>query len=69
MCITIAVINGNTWTQVSHINNEDLTDLEFIDENIAFIKAKNKIRKSTDGGLNWTDLTTPPPQNQICSFL
>ena len=50
---------GETWSQIIHSNSDYLFDIKFIDENNAFMRAGNLIRKSTDGGMSWTDISLP----------
>jgi photosystem II stability/assembly factor-like uncharacterized protein len=50
---------GTSWTQVTHVNGEDLSEPKFIDENVMLMVTPTSIRKSTNGGLNWTNFPLP----------
>lgn len=59
---------GFNWTQVTHTNNYDLSEMAFMNENVVYVQAFNTIRKSTNGGLSWITLNTPPPQIKSVFF-
>jgi photosystem II stability/assembly factor-like uncharacterized protein len=50
---------GATWISVAHINSDDLSHPKFINEDVVFLKAEYTLRKSTNGGMNWTTVSTP----------
>jgi photosystem II stability/assembly factor-like uncharacterized protein len=51
---------GATWMPVNHINTNYLSKPTFIDENVIYVWAQDAIRKSTNGGLSWTQIAFPP---------
>lgn len=58
---------GTTWTAISTFNSGGLTCLVVAKSNPLYIYASDgsAIYKTTDGGANWTNATTPPGSNTL----
>ena len=56
---------GQTWQKINlqTIDNERPTGLFFLNNSVGFISGKKLFRKTTDGGLTWTDVMGPISEN------
>ncbi|UZT96791.1 T9SS type A sorting domain-containing protein [Chryseobacterium fluminis] len=49
---------ANGWTPPVNVEWE-VSALKFVDNNVGFLVNRDKVKKTTDGGLTWTDTTYP----------
>ena len=50
---------GNNWQVVTSGSNNHLNNIQFIDQNVAYIGGLQALLKTNNGGNNWTKLTVP----------
>lgn len=59
-----SINNGTDWTKLSDINNSKYySELNFVNDSVAYLLGDQSVLKSTDGGLSWQAQTSTFPSN------